>query len=276
MRCLGHAPGRARDMAAQVLRDKGARRDLDELLMTPLNRAFPLPQMADAAVPIANDLYLDVTRPSDQPLDIDLTIAESGPRFGPAARIGFIQLCLGPHRPHAAPAAPRYGLDHHCGIRTERSKERVSFLQARRLFRAFDQLDATGRRKRLSPNLVTEQIKHLRPRPDKGQLRARARPRECGVLTQKAVARMNRIAPGLLGGGHDRIHVEIGPRTRLRERMRFVGLAQMQGIRVVLREHGNGPDAKLGGAAGDADRDLAAIGDEQFPDCHELTLRSER
>ena len=49
---------RARKRIAQ----RRARRDLDQLLVAALDRAFALPQMADRAVAVADDLHLDMAR----------------------------------------------------------------------------------------------------------------------------------------------------------------------------------------------------------------------
>ena len=89
MRGGGELLGGLDDARAQRLAQRGARRDLDELLVPPLDRAFALPEMADRAVAVADDLHLDVARLADQPLDIDVAVAEGRLRFGLAARIGL-------------------------------------------------------------------------------------------------------------------------------------------------------------------------------------------
>ncbi len=55
-------------------------------------RAFALPQMADGAVVVADDLHLDVPRVADQALDIDAVAAEGRLGLGLAARIGLLKL----------------------------------------------------------------------------------------------------------------------------------------------------------------------------------------
>ena len=80
------------DALAQAVAQRRARRHLDEFLVTPLDRAFALPEMADGAVAVADDLYLDVSRHADQPLDINAVAAEGRLRLGLAAQIGRLQL----------------------------------------------------------------------------------------------------------------------------------------------------------------------------------------
>jgi hypothetical protein len=92
MRGGGELLGGLDDARAQGLAQRGTRRDLDELLVAPLDGAFALPQMADRAVPVADDLHLDMAGLADQTLDIDAVAAEGGLGLGLAARIGVFQL----------------------------------------------------------------------------------------------------------------------------------------------------------------------------------------
>ena len=47
---------------ANIRRETWRRRDLDDLLALALDAAFAFVQMADAALPVADDLHLDVAR----------------------------------------------------------------------------------------------------------------------------------------------------------------------------------------------------------------------
>ena len=85
-------PGGVNDARAQTVAQRGARRHLDQLLVPALDRAFALPQMADRAMVVADDLHLDMAGVADQALDIDAVVAEGRLRLGLAARIGFLQL----------------------------------------------------------------------------------------------------------------------------------------------------------------------------------------
>ena len=68
-RRVGH-PG------AQVDVERGRRRLFHELLMPPLDRAFPLEEVDQVAVRVADDLHLDVPRLEEVLLHIDVRHAE--------------------------------------------------------------------------------------------------------------------------------------------------------------------------------------------------------
>ena len=55
----------------------GRGRFLDDFLVAALHRAVALEEMHDIAVPVAQHLELDVARPFDQALEIDLGLAEA-------------------------------------------------------------------------------------------------------------------------------------------------------------------------------------------------------
>ncbi len=100
------------DPHAQGLAQRRTWRHLDQFLVTPLDRAFTLPQMADRAMAVADDLHFDVAGVTDQTFDIDAIAAEGGLGFGLAARIGLFQLGGVIDNAHAAPAAAGDRLDH--------------------------------------------------------------------------------------------------------------------------------------------------------------------
>ncbi len=75
---------------------------------------------------------------------------------------------------------------------------------------------------------------------------------------------MDRVAARRLGERDDARAVEIGGRARSPERMRLVRLAQMQRRRVVLGMDRDARDPEIGRCAGDADGDLAAVGDHEL------------
>ena len=85
-------PGGINDATAQAIAQRRAWCHFDELLVAPLDGAFTLPEVADRAVMVADDLHLDMARLADQALDIDLVVAESGLCLGLATRIGLLQL----------------------------------------------------------------------------------------------------------------------------------------------------------------------------------------
>ena len=72
----------------------GAGRQLDDLLAAPLQAAFALAQGHDAALAVAHDLHLDVARAADQPLGIEVAVAERRLGLGRGAREGVGDLAL--------------------------------------------------------------------------------------------------------------------------------------------------------------------------------------
>ena len=103
---------RADDPLAQARRQRRAGRDLDQLLVAALDRAFALAEVDEAAVPVAKDLDLDVARAGDQALGVERTVAEGARRLRPAAGEGLGDLGLAAHGAHAASAAARDRLEH--------------------------------------------------------------------------------------------------------------------------------------------------------------------
>ena len=247
---------------AQGIAQRGARRHLDELLVAPLNRAFALPQMAGRAVMIGDDLHFDMAGLADQALDIDLIVSEGGLRLGLAACIGFLQPCGILDDAHAAPAAASHRLDHGRATGAERAEECPRLLQRGRAAGAFDHRQAAAPGQSLGLDLVAEQFERIRRRPDEDDALLRTAPRQRGVLAEKAVAGMQRIASGRLRGRDHRFDIEIGPRAPPRNLTGFVGGADMQRQGVVGRVDGDGGQAALSGGAGDANGDFTAIGDQ--------------
>src|SRR6185312_17274465 len=76
---------------------------------------------------------------------------------------------------------------------------------------------------------------------------------------------MDRIGAGDLRGGEDRRDVEIAlARRRRADADAFIGEPHMHGVVVGGRMYGDRADAHLPAGAVNAERDLAAIGDEHF------------
>src|SRR5439155_14710109 len=123
---------------AQALPQRRARRHLDELLVAPLDRAFALPQVADRAMPVADDLHLDMARLANETLDVDAVASEGRFGLGLATRIGVLKSSGVIDDAHAAPAAAGDGLDHDRAARPHRREEGFCLLQGGRAAGAFD------------------------------------------------------------------------------------------------------------------------------------------
>src|SRR3546814_4848265 len=75
---------------------------------------------------------------------------------------------------------------------------------------------------------------------------------------------MNCFRPASLRGGEDFIASKIAFYGRRRSAMnRFIGLADVQRLRVRIRINGDSSNAHLARRANDPDSDLSAIGDEE-------------
>ncbi len=97
--------------SARTLRRHGRRRRLlDQLLVAALDAAVPLAQDRQAAVPVAEQLDLDVARGGDQLLEVEGPVAEGGQRLarGRGQRRRSSAAVLDP--PHPPPAAAGRGL----------------------------------------------------------------------------------------------------------------------------------------------------------------------
>ena len=63
-------------------------------------------------------------------------------------------------------------------------------------------------------HLVAEQLERLRPWAHEADPLFCTASGKCDVLTQEAIARMDGVASGLQGQGHDLLGVEVGRRAR--------------------------------------------------------------
>ena len=78
---------------------------------------------------------------------------------------------------------------------------------------------------------------------------------------------MDRVGAGLFGGGEDGVDVEIaGARRRRADADRLVGGLDVRRLRVGIGIDGDGADAEPRAGPHDANRDLAAIGDQDRAD----------
>ena len=260
---LRHLDGRVDDLPAHRLGEVGAGRQLDDLLAAALDRAFALAERGDAALSVAHDLNLDVARPGDQTLGIEGAVAEGRLRFGRGAREGLVDLAFLRDDPHATAAAARDRLDDDAGL-AMLGKERLHARRVDRTVGARQHRRAVLAGMGASARLVTEQVELLRRGTDEDETRLGAGRREGSVLRQEPVARMHRVAARLPGSRNDTGDVEIGRCATPLERPDFVDPPHVQRGRVVLRMDTYGRNAEFGGGLGDANGDLAAIGDQEF------------
>jgi hypothetical protein len=227
-----------------------------------LQRALALAEVGEAAAAVAGDLHLEVAGARQELLDVDAVVAEGRAGLGTAAGVGGGDLVRLRHDAHAATAAAGDGLDDHrrpaeAGEEGARLVERHGRAAAGQHRHASALGEGTGAR------LVAEQRQCLGARADERQASGGAAAREVGLLGEEAVAGMHGVAAGGGGDGEQLRGVEVGGRADAAQRVRIVRVQAVQRRVVVLGEHRNRGDAERGGAVGDADGDLAAVGDQQ-------------
>jgi hypothetical protein len=93
--------------------EEGRRRLLDDLLVAPLDRAFPLAEVDAVAMAIGQHLDLDMARLGDEFLDEHAVVAETRRRLVLRRLEALAHLVLGPRDAHPLAAAARAGLQHH-------------------------------------------------------------------------------------------------------------------------------------------------------------------
>ena len=100
------ALGRRLHLLAQLRRQRGRRRLLDQLLVAPLDRALALAQRQDVPVQVAENLDLDVAGRRDHLLDVERPVAEGRARLGGCSLVGVFQTLRVIHEPHPTPPPP--------------------------------------------------------------------------------------------------------------------------------------------------------------------------
>ena len=235
--------------------------NLDDFLEAALDAAFALAQMRDRAVTVAENLHLDVPRALNELLDIQLVAAERGFGFGLAAPEGGFHFVRRQNRAGAAAAAAGQRFDDCWAIGGE---ERFRLVQRDGAVDARDDRDVSRGGRGAGAGFVAEQSEMRDIGADESQAGSDACFREIGAFRQEAVAGVNGVAAGFFRRRDDTAGVQIGRRAEAGQRVLFVRDADMQAFRVVLGINRDGSQAQIGGGPGDADRDLAAIGDQQF------------
>ena len=255
---------RAAQLAPHLLGHRDRRALLEQLLVAPLDRALALAEVDDGAVMIAEDLELDVARVLDVLLDVDVADAEGRFRLALRGLERLAQLLHVADDAHAAPAAAGHRLDDH------RQAEVLGDL--RRLLLAVDRAVAAGqdRHARLlhgaaRARLVAEQADHVRRGADELDVAGLADFREVGALGEEAVAGMDRVGAGDLGGADDRRHAEVAVGAARRpDADVLVGEAHVQRVFVRLGIDRDGLDAELLAGVDHPQGDFSAVGDEDF------------
>src|SRR5579862_106424 len=239
---------------AQLGVESGGGRLLEHLLMAALDRAVALAERDDAAVPVGEELDLDMARAFEVALAEDGVVAERGLGFATRGRQSVLELGGVADDPHPAPAAAGGGLH----------EEREADLLGRA---ARQNGDARRPRRLLRRELVAARAERRRWRPDPRQPRLDHRLGELRALRQEAVAGMHRVRIRLPRRAHVLGGFEIG--RDLDEDARRLGMKRSAVVGCGDRDR---LDPLLAARAEDAQRDLPSVGDQQTPHGDESTF----
>jgi len=236
----------------------------DQFLMATLGGTVAQRDPHDVAVLVADQLHLDVSRPREVSLDVDLVATEERFRLS----LGGVHRLL--HRGgvldhfHTATAAAECRLDGDWPA--------VLFAELHDFRRAVDELGGTrhdrcaaAQRGLAGRHLVSHFDDGGGRRPDEGHAQVGDGLGEVGVLREKAVAGVHGVGAALADGIEDRLGIEVTlGRGLAAEGVRLVGQSHVQGVAVEFGIDGDGGNAHLAGGANDANGDFSAVGDQDF------------
>ena len=115
------------------------------------------------------------------------------------------------------------------------------------------------------PRLLPHQPDHRRTRADELDVAGLADLGHVRALGEEPVAGMNRVGAGDLGGADDRRHVQVRIAARRRtDAHGIVGKPHVQAVLVGLRIDRDGLNAQFAAGADHAQRDLAAVRDQDL------------
>ena len=138
----GGALGRVLQLPPSLVVERGRRRLLDQLLVPALDRAFALAEREHAALPVGEDLDLDVPGRDDRLLEIESRLAESSLRLGGGRLERAFELIRVANGAHALAAPAGDGLEQDRIPDVVRGRARL--VERRGAFRARHDRDARG------------------------------------------------------------------------------------------------------------------------------------
>ncbi|KJL42383.1 hypothetical protein RR49_00277 [Microbacterium ginsengisoli] len=259
--CRGRDGG-GTETRAQRRVDGGRRGLLDDLLVAPLQRALPLPQMDDRPVGVGEHLHLDVARSGHQPLEQERVVTEGGPGHAP----GGLERCGEGrgirHDLHALAAAARGGLHEQREPDVGRARGDLVVAERRRTEAGNDRHAVRGD-VIARTDLVGHDLERALARPDEDDAGGRARRTERGTLGQEPVAGVHGLRARDLRGRDQRVDAQVAARGGgLADAHRLVGLAHVRRAGVRVAVDGDRPDAEAPQRADHPAGDLAAVRDQ--------------
>ena len=204
---------------------------------------------------IAENLYLDVTRPSDVALEEHAIIGKPAQRFALCRLERVREVARLVHDAHPFAAAARRRLNHE-GI--------ADALGVLGPFTRFEYGHARRSGEILGRQFVADGGNHARGRSDPYEARVDDGACKVRVLREKAVARVDRLSATEFRGRDDGGAVEV---TR-GQQDGFIGLGHEGRVRVRRHVDRDGAQARLARGAKNTPRNLAAIGHEDRRESH--------
>ncbi len=229
--------------------------------MAALHGAVALAQVDDVAVPVAQNLELDVSRAREILLDVDLAVAERGERFGPRQLKRSREILRVGGDAHSLSAAAGRRLDDHG--KADFPREPESFVRVvNRPVRARNDRHSDVLHRLAGGGLVAHEPDLLRGRSDEVDVGRDARLGELRVLGEETVAGMDGVGAGDLGGGDDARDVEVGLARRSGpDADVVVGEAHVERFAIRFGVHGHRLDAELATGANHTEGNFSAISD---------------
>ncbi len=253
------------DLGAHFRGDARSRRFFHDLLVTALHRAVAFAQMDRAALAVGEDLDLHVARVLQELLHVDHVVAERGLGLGLGGLDGVVQVRLGVHHAHAAPAAAAGGLDDDRVTDLARDLDVGRRVVAERAAAAGHARHAGGLHRADRFDLVAHQADRVGLGADEDEAGLFDAFGEVGVLGEEAVAGMDRLRVGDFGRGDDLGHVEVAVGGRRgTDAHRFVGHGDVLEVAVDGGMHRDRADAQRVARAQDAQRDFTTVGNDDF------------
>ncbi len=246
----------------------GSRRDLDNLLMPPLDRTIPLEEMDEISVQVAQQLDFDVagaagcTFPETRPRSRRPPATRAAPARTRAANSSGARTTRMPRPPPPFDALMMTGNSIFWAARSP------SAGVAHGLPAAGEDRNSRALRDGAGGDLVAQLLQEFRPRTDEDDAGLFAGPGEIGILGKETVARMNRVDLPFLGqrDQHGNIQVRLDRLAGVADQIGFIRLQPVQSEAVFVGINADGPDAQLMAGPEDSDGNFAAIGNEKSGD----------
>ena len=257
---------------AQACRQGQRRGFLHHFLEAALQGTFAFPQVDDLALPVAQNLHLDMATLGQVALDQQAGVAKRALAFSHRPCDVVVQAVQPVHDAHALAAAASRRLEHYRQADRGHHRRHLGGVIAGPC-RAGYQRQADGRGKRLGRRLVTELAQRPGRRPDEGDALVAQCLREIGVLRQKAIAGMHSVGPKPHRRPHHAGDIKVAvTRCRPADEHRFANVTHVQGASVGLRVHGRHRNTQAAAGASNAPGDFAPVGDKDFFEHHSPVL----